>query len=203
MRRVRIPLPSLHVDCERKQKNSMALHQPSRLWKKYCHNSPTVEESALQKAITEAIKTIAMQNTHLLQTLKTHIAMNMEREEKEDRSIDLIVRIAEIDTKFKSLLSSLSVDLENNGHTEQAIAELMTEKRALEKELEKYKTFDASSDHESKLSEIAHITEIIENQPLQFDDNLIRQMLECVVVHSKVQIKIVFKDGTEFNQPLY
>ena len=170
--------------------------------KKYCHDSPTIEESTLHKAITEAIKTIAMQNTHLLQTLKTHIAMNMEREEKEDRSIDIKVRIAEIDNKFKSLLSSLSVDLENNSQTEQAIAELMTEKRALEKELETHKAFGASSPYDSKLKEIGHITEIIENQPLQFDDNLIRQMLECVVVQSKEQIKIVFKDGTEIDKPL-
>lgn len=170
--------------------------------KKYCHDSPTIEESTLHKAITEAIKTIAMQNTHLLQTLKTHIAMNMEREEKEDRSIDIKVRIAEIDNKFKSLLSSLSVDLENNSQTEQAIAELMTEKRTLEKELEKYKTCGASTSHESKLNEVCHITELIENQPLQFDDNLIRQMLECVVVLSKEQIKIVFKDGTEIDQSL-
>ena len=170
--------------------------------KKYCHDSPTIEESALHKAITDAIKTIAMQNTHLLQTLKTHIAMNIERKEQEDRSIDIKVRIAEIDAKFKSLLSSLSVDLEDNSHTEKAIAELMTEKRTLEKELEKYKTCGASTSHESKLNEVCHITELIENQPLQFDDNLIRQMLECVVVLSKEQIKIVFKDGTEIDQSL-
>ena len=170
--------------------------------KKYCHDSPSIEESTLHKAITEAIKTIAMQNTHLLQTLKTHIAMNIERKEQEDRSIDIKVRIAEIDAKFKSLLSSLSVDLEDNSHTEKAIAELMTEKRALEKELESYQGFGKTSEPESKLNEISHITEIIENQPLQFDDNLIRQMLECVVVQSKEQIKIVFKDGTEVDQPL-
>lgn len=170
--------------------------------KKYCHDSPTIEESALHKAITDAIKTIAMQNIHLLQTLKTHIAMNIERKEQEDRSIDIKVRIAEIDAKFKSLLSSLSVDLEDNSNTEKAIAELMTEKRTLEKELEKYKTCGASTSHESKLNEVCHITELIENQPLQFDDNLIRQMLECVVVLSKEQIKIVFKDGTEIDQSL-
>ena len=76
------------------------------------------------------------------------------------------------------------------------------EKRALEKELESYQGFGKTSEPESKLNEISHITEIIENQPLQFDDDLIRQMLECVVVQSKEQIKIVFKDGTEVDQPL-
>ena len=170
--------------------------------KKYCHESPTIEESILHRAITEAIKTIAMQNSHLLQTLKAHIAVNMDRDEKEDRSMEIKVRIAEIDAEFKKLLSSLSVNLDNNTYTENAIAELMSEKRALEKELEKYKDFGKTSEPESKLKEISHITEIIENQPLQFDDNLIRQMLECVVVQSKEQITVVFKDGTEVNQSL-
>lgn len=170
--------------------------------KKYCHESPTIEESVLHRAITEAIKTIAMQNSHLLQTLKAHIAINMDRDEKEDRSIEIKVRIAEIDAEFKKLLSSLSVNLDNNAYTENAIAELMSEKRALEKELEKYKDFGKTSEPESKLKEISHITEIIENQLLQFDDDLIRQMFECVVVQSKEQIKIVFKDGTEVDQSL-
>ena len=170
--------------------------------KKYCHDSPTIEEGVLHKAITEAIKTMAMQNSYLLQTLRTHIAMHMERDDKEDKSLEIKVRIAEIDAEFKKLLSSLSVDLENNAYTENAIAELMTEKRALEKELESYQGFGKTSEPESKLNEISHITEIIENQPLQFDDDLIRQMLECVVVQSKEQIKIVFKDGTEVDQPL-
>lgn len=61
--------------------------------------------------------------------------MNIERKEQEDRSIDIKVRIAEIDAKFKSLLSSLSVDLEDNSHTEKAIAELMTEKKPWKKNL--------------------------------------------------------------------
>lgn len=92
--------------------------------------------------------------------------------------------------------------LKMQGYSTKEIAELMTEKRTLEKELEKYKTCGASTSHKSKLNEVCHITELIENQPLQFDDNLIRQMLECVVVLSKEQIKIVFKDGTEIDQSL-
>lgn len=59
-----------------------------------------------------------------------------------------------------------------------------------------------SKDKKDYLDVENKVTELIENQPLQFDDNLIRQMLECVVVLSKEQIKIVFKDGTEIDQSL-
>ena len=49
---------------------------------------------------------------------------------------------------------------------------------------------------------IIRLADILENQPLAFDDGLIRQMLQCVVVQSKDCIKVIFNDGTEIDQPL-
>ena len=150
----------------------------------------------------DAVKATAMQNTNLLKILKTHIAMNIECDDNEDRIIEIKVRLAEIDLKFKKILSTLSVDLESNTYAESAIADLMLEKRSLENELNQYTGNESKSSTESKLSEIEHIAHIIEKQPLRYDDVLIRQILECVVVQSKTQIKIVFKDGTEVEQSL-
>lgn len=45
--------------------------------KKYCHHSPNLEESAVQRAIMEAISTTARQNADVLQTLKLHIGMGL------------------------------------------------------------------------------------------------------------------------------
>ena len=49
---------------------------------------------------------------------------------------------------------------------------------------------------------LIRLADILENQPLAFDDGLIRQMLQCVVVQSKDCIKVIFNDGTEIDQPL-
>lgn len=43
--------------------------------KKYCHNSPSVEESVLQRAVMAAIMETANQNAEVLRTLKLHIGM--------------------------------------------------------------------------------------------------------------------------------
>ena len=37
---------------------------------------------------------------------------------------------------------------------------------------------------------------------MTFDDQIIRQMLECVVVESRERIKVVFRGGLEVSQPL-
>jgi len=44
---------------------------------KYCRNSPTLEEGAIQDAITNALKELASFNPIVLETLKTLISMSL------------------------------------------------------------------------------------------------------------------------------
>lgn len=169
--------------------------------KKRCHDSPTMGEEELHRAIMRAIQTVAMQNSKLLQTLKNYIAMTVKCNDSEDKELEIKVRLAEINEEFQKAMSMVSVDDDNNVIIEQKLTELIMEKELLNKELAK-----CSSDHkatsQSKINEIARLTDILENQPLQFNDELIRQMLQCIVVESKERIKVIFNDGTEIDQPI-
>ena len=169
--------------------------------KKRCHNSPTMSEDDLQRAIMSAVQTVAMQNTKLLQTLKTYISMIIKCDGAEDRKLEIKVRLAEINVEFQKAMSLVSVDDDNNLVIEQRLTELIMEKETLNKELAKYSDED-SANSQSKVNEIVRLTDILENQPLQFNDELIRQMLQCVVVESKERIKVIFNDGTEIDQPV-
>jgi len=169
--------------------------------KKRCHNSPTMSEEDLHRAIMSAVQTVAMQNTKLLQTLKTIIAMTVKCDDSEDRKLEINVRLAEINEEFQKAMSLVSVDDDNNLVIEQRLTELIMEKETLNKELAKYSDEDSANSN-SKVKEIVRLTDILENQPLQFNDELIRQMLQCVVVESKDRIKVIFTDGTEINQPI-
>ena len=169
--------------------------------KKRCHDSPTMGEEELHRAIMRAIQTVAMQNSKLLQTLKNHIAMTVKCNDSEDKELEIKVRLAEINEEFQKAMSMVSVDDDNNVIIEQKLTELIMEKELLNKELAKY-----SSDHkatsQSKINEIARLTDILENQPLQFNDELVRQMLQCIVVENKERIKVIFNDGTEIDEPV-
>ena len=169
--------------------------------KKRCHNSPTMSEDDLQRAIMSAAQTVAMQNTKLLQTLKTYISMIIKCDGAEDRKLEIKVRLAEINVEFQKAMSLVSVDDDNNLVIEQRLTELIMEKETLNKELAKYSDKD-SANSQPKVNEIVRLTDILENQPLQFNDELIRQMLQCVVVESKERIKVIFNDGTEIDQPV-
>ena len=169
--------------------------------KKYCHNSPTIGEEELKRAVMNAIQTVAMKNSSLLQTLKTQIAMSIKCDHDEDKELEIKVRLEEINNEFQKVMSLVSVDDDNNDTIEQKLTALIIEKEALNKELEAYTAHDKSNS-ESRISDIIRLADILENQPLVFNDDLIRQMLQCVVVQSKDCIKIIFNDGTEVDQPI-
>ena len=169
--------------------------------KKYCHNSPTIGEEELKRAVMNAIQTVAMKNSSLLQTLKTQIAMSIKCDHDEDKELEIKVRLEEINNEFQKVMSLVSVDDDNNDIIEQKLTALIIEKEALNKELEAYTAHDKSNS-ESRISDIIRLADILENQPLAFDDGLIRQMLQCVVVQSKDCIKVIFNDGTEIDQHL-
>lgn len=169
--------------------------------KKRCHDSPTMGEEDLHRAIMRAVQTVAMQNTKLLQTLKSHIAMTVKCDDLEDQRLEIKVRLAEINEEFQKAMSLVSVDDDNNVIIEQRPTELIMERDMLNKELAKYAENDIAS-AQSKINDIVRLTDILENQPMQFNDELVRQMLQCVVVENKDQIKVIFNDGTEIDQPI-
>ena len=60
----------------------------------------------------------------------------------------------------------------------------------------------AKQNAKSRLDEIFKILDGLKNHPLTYDDQIIRQILECVVVESKERIKVIFEGGLEVEQEL-
>ena len=170
--------------------------------KKYCHNSPSVEESILQRAVMAAIMETANQNAEVLRTLKLHIGMGLAGEKSEDNSIDLQIRIAEIDAEFKKMLDRVSTDT-IEAFDEETATRLMNEKSRLQQQLDNIADAEQRRENaKSRLDDIYTILDGIKNRPMEYDDQIVRQLLECVVVDSKEQITVIFKGGLKSVQPL-
>ena len=170
--------------------------------KKYCHHSPSIEESLLQDAVMRAIMQTAKQNVEVLKTLKIHIGMGLTDEVTEDKTLDIQIQIAEIDAEFQKMLKAVSAD-NADGIDEERITELMNEKQRLTVQLEQYATMRQKRESaKSRLDEIFTILDGLQNHPMEYDDKLVRQIIECVVVESKEKIKVVFIGGTEIEMTL-
>lgn len=166
--------------------------------KKYCHHSPTMEEAPLQNAIMDAVLKTAQIDPNVLQTLKQHIQLGLGAGAGEDKSVEIQIRIAQIDQEFKNLLSSVTAENQQELLTDPRITDLMTEKHQLEKELAEYTAAEQHRQNTAtRLDSIFTILDGMKNHPLTYDDAVIRQILQCIIVESKEKIKVVFIGGME------
>ena len=170
--------------------------------KKYCHNSPTLEEYRIQAAIVNAIQTFAQQDPQLLKNLKSHIERGINDAVREDDSLDIQLRLAAVEKEINELFNMISVDTIES-FDEKKAEELLSEKNKLQADLDRL--VELHQKDKNKQSRIAGIMELIDglkNRTLVYDDRLVRQIIEAVIVESKEKIKIIFIGGYEIEQVL-
>ena len=170
--------------------------------KRYCHDSPTMDEAPLQEAVMEAVRRAALQNTDAAKLLKMHIGMGLRREDTEDRSLDLQLRIAALQAEFEAMLKGIAAD-NVDAFDEEKAKTLMEEKDALQAELERIADgMQKQATAVSRAEEIAAILDALSEHPIEYDDRLVRQIIQCVTVAAKNTIKVTFLGGLEVEQTI-
>ena len=150
----------------------------------------------------KTIKFAKQKNGETLQTIKEHIRFALGAAEKEENSIDIEFRIAQIDAEFNSMIDTASADT-MEGSDENRIQQLLKEKNELQEKLRLiHKEKDSQKITQARLDSICTVIDGLKNCPMAYNDEVVRKLIECVVIESKDQIKVVFRDGMEMKQTL-
>jgi DNA invertase Pin-like site-specific DNA recombinase len=164
--------------------------------KKYCRRSPSIKETVLHDAIMSAVSQLAQSNTQVLTVLKKHIGQVI-GEEIQDESAEIQIRLAEIDIEFKEMINAITADMVDT-FDKNKVEQLMAEKEQLRAKLNFIEEKKRNHEMEqSRLQDIYDIVDGLKNRHLTYDDNLIRSLVNCVIVESPQTIKVVFNGGTE------
>lgn len=172
--------------------------------KKYCKDSITVEEEALHGAVVRALKRFHAEDesiylTLMKATIGEAIGINGGSEE-----IDLLTR--RIDTLNKRMLDLVNEtvaagkDVESSedefkGISDQ-IEQLNRRIAAIQESIHK----DGS--RQARLEEIQNIIAERNANETQYDDSIVRQMIECIKVHNDGKLTIIFGGGYEIEETL-
>ena len=162
--------------------------------KKYCTDSPTVREEALHQAIVTGLYAVANDSTTIkaLETLKQHTIIyfggNDSAAMDELRIKELVEQITFVAGKgaFSDEMSALVKELNE-------LKKRVEEKRGRETELHI---------NQDRLEEVLQAITNLKDTTIEYSNNIVRQVIECVRVMPSRVIEITFKGGAKKTIPL-
>ena len=170
---------------------------------KYCHDSPTLDEAPLQKAILAVINKVMSRKASLVQTLTGAMELELAPIPGETMSLaDISRRIEQIDAETKDILVR-SVQEQSYDAYKDRLKALMEETAALKEkraflEQQKKENGAAAQRIEDASAALNRMTSAV----TQWDEMLIRQLVDTVRVTSAEEIVVTLKNGEEIGQSL-
>lgn len=162
--------------------------------KKYCQNSPTIEESRLHDAITAAIREFTSGRAALLVMLQGSFDVALGADGDESVSV-LRHRKKELEKAMLDLAGTLTGENE----IEQYAAQFQDMRRRAAEIDEKIATAEKDDrEQEAQSGQARALADALAAAPLEvreFDNDLVRQLVEVIQVVDENCIRVRFKDG--------
>ncbi len=170
----------------------------------YCSDSVTVDEESLHQAIVQAIVATAEQRQNLIPLLAAEIKESLWK------SVDGKVDVVKVEWRI-SMLKEKTMDImkksiENGtlADNEEELKNMSDEIRKLHDMLVTYRTAnDTEETIQNNMDDITSFLEVESTQQGEYNDQLVRQLIDTVKVISEHKILVCFKNGLEYEQELH
>ena len=169
---------------------------------RYCKRSPSIHEDKLHRAILSAINEYYDCKDNIKELLKSNVEQAMAGVSlKETKEIQK--RLREIDNARNDYISLIAAGTMDEESMDEQVQKLYTEEQELNsrlKDLEENNKID-----NNKRVRINHTLQNIDNslcELTEYNDMLVRKLIECIKVNNKTEILIIFKGGIEVIVPV-
>ena len=170
---------------------------------KYCHNSPTLDEEPLQKAILAAINSVMSQKSTLIRQITSAMEVELAPVPGESMSLaDIERRLGELNDQTRELVAESARAEDATACTAQLRAVMneaavLKEKRALIEE-QRQSNAQAVRRIEDAAAAMAQASTHIS----EWDEALIRQLVDTVKVNSAEKITVFLRGGVQVEQDM-
>ena len=165
--------------------------------KKYCPDSPTINEEQLHRGILRAINNYYSCRNDIVRILKANIGSVLECQGQEE-ILSVEKRLKEIDQARTDLVNLIASGGCDEDKLDSEFAKLYAEEQGLSERLTMLKSQNKTSEEtQAKLDKIMDMIEHEKFELETFDNVLIRKLIECVKILSKTEILVIFKGGYE------
>jgi site-specific DNA recombinase len=165
--------------------------------KKYCKESPTIFEDKLHEAIVRAVNRFNEQDNATYKalmraTIGEALGLNSDPEE-----VDMLER--KIEALNKKMLALVNESVASGEGIEAHESEFMTLSQELELIKHRIETIQEkatrTSGEQDRLKQIQAIIAEREDHSMEYDDSIVRQMIECIKVYPGGKLEIIFGGG--------
>ena len=168
---------------------------------KFCKQSPTMEETALQTAIMDAINRSMDSSGGLARNTAAGFLMILKPQENAEFTLGEVKRrIQELTAEFDALFEIDGSEVtEQDRFTEitQELAELKKKQESISAQLRNNQAI------QGKVNRFASAAERMDHHLTEWDEEFIRQMIHTVEVISADRIRVVLTDGTVIMQEVH
>ena len=171
---------------------------------KYCVNSPTVDEETLKRAVVRALNKFNAEDesTYLMlmkATIGDAIGLNGGSDE-----IDLLERrIEALNRKMLNMVTESVQSGEDVESHEVDFKETADTIEQLQKRINAVRdSISKDNSYKSRLTEIQRIIDERSHHINQYDDSVVRQMIECIKVCHDGKLEVIFGGGYTVEVPM-
>ncbi len=171
--------------------------------KKYCKDSLTVPEEALQQAVVRALNRFNAEDEETyLALMKATIADAIGLNGGSDE-IDLLERrVDALNKRIIQMVNDSISDGEGIENHEDEFREISTQIEQLKSRIKAIQESQNTDGYEERLAEIQKTIDRRTQNSQVYDDSIVRQMIECIRVYHDGRLEIVFGGGYEMEEHL-
>ena len=170
---------------------------------KYCQHSPTLDEEPLQQAILAAINSVMSQKTSLIRQITSAMELELAPVPGQSMSLaDIEQRLTELSEQTRELVAKAATAQDSSPYTSQLRA-IMNEAAALKEKrayLEKQRQDNAQI--VQRIEDAAATMEQTSVNISEWDEALIRQLVDTVKVQSAEKITVFLRGGVQIEQSM-
>ena len=170
---------------------------------KYCHNSPTLDEEPLHRAILAAINSAVKDRDNIVYNLKAAMEKELAPVAGQQLSLSEIdSQLEQLNTEFSKVLAEASESGDQAAYSDK-FREIMQKQTALKAQRDEIQRMLAESGKAAAhIEQCRQAAETTPSAITEWDEALIRQVVESVTVETGSEIIVALKSGASIHQEL-
>ena len=170
---------------------------------KYCHDSPTLDEEPLHRAILAAINSAVKDKDNIVYNLKAAMEKELAPVAGQQLSLSEIDnQLERLNTEFSKVLAEASESGDQAAYSDR-FREIMQKQTALKAQRDEIQGMLAESGKATAhIEQCRQAAETTPSAITEWDETLIRQVVESVTVETGSEIIVALRSGTSIHQEL-